>query len=101
MLLSIFVDEHDIGKLHAKHNAEVTSLCQGFAIGVHSAEDLAQDVWLRVCEQIHEFDDRGDGSFRAWLCQVARNVCIDRTRSEAFRTPEDPNADFNFDAVAD
>jgi RNA polymerase sigma-70 factor (ECF subfamily) len=37
----------------------------------HTAEDLAQDVWFRVCRGPHTYDP-SRGSYRTWLCWLAR-----------------------------
>jgi RNA polymerase sigma-70 factor (ECF subfamily) len=43
-----------------------------------SAEDLFQQTWLRVIENIDRYDPRRN--FEAWLFTVARNVAIDHWR---------------------
>lgn len=40
----------------------------------YSAEDLIQEVWLRLVKAIEQFDYRGKDSFFAWLCQHIRWV---------------------------
>ncbi len=47
------------------------------------AEELYQDVWLRVVERCEEF--RGDAKFSTWLYTIARNLCIDHQRKMKFR----------------
>jgi RNA polymerase sigma-70 factor (ECF subfamily) len=43
------------------------------------AEDLTQDVFLRVFRSLGTFDRRAN--FQTWLISVSRNFCIDRYRS--------------------
>jgi RNA polymerase sigma-70 factor (ECF subfamily) len=43
-----------------------------------SAEDVFQDVWVKVMEKISLFDS--NVSFRPWLFRVARNVAYDSLR---------------------
>ncbi len=43
-----------------------------------AAEDLFQQTWLRVAEQIHRYDERRN--FDAWLFRVAHNLAIDSLR---------------------
>lgn len=38
------------------------------------AEDLTADVFLRVVEGLPHFEDRGEGSFAAWLFRIAHNA---------------------------
>lgn len=43
------------------------------------AEDLTQDIFLKVFRSIGTFDRRAN--FQTWLISVSRNFCIDRYRS--------------------
>ena len=43
------------------------------------AEDLAQDIFLKVFRSLGTFDQRAN--FQTWLISVSRNYCIDRYRS--------------------
>lgn len=43
-----------------------------------TAEDLFQQTWLRVAEQIHRYDQ--GRNFDAWLFRVAHNLAIDSLR---------------------
>ena len=45
----------------------------------HGAEDLTQDILLRVFTSLHTFDRRAN--FQTWLISVSRNLCIDHYRS--------------------
>ena len=58
------------------------------------AEELAQDVFLRVFRSLHQW--RGDAAFSTWLFAVAANVC--RTHVRRARGVEVPFQDFR-DAV--
>jgi RNA polymerase sigma-70 factor (ECF subfamily) len=44
------------------------------------AEDLLHEAFLSVLRGGRV--DRGEGSFRAWLFQVARNLCLNRVRTK-------------------
>lgn len=58
----------------------------------HPAEDICQDVWLRVARGIRTFTvDKGAG-FAQWLFTIARTCVIDAFR-RAGRRPEVPTAD--------
>lgn len=47
------------------------------------AEEIYQDVWLKVIERSGEF--RGDAKFSTWLYTIARNLCIDHQRKAKLR----------------
>ena len=49
-------------------------------VGKHDeAEDLAQDIFLKVFRSLNTFDRRAN--FQTWLISVSRNLCIDHYRS--------------------
>src|SRR6266513_419185 len=49
-------------------------------VGKHDeAEDLTQDIFLKVFKSLDTFDRRAN--FQTWLISVSRNLCIDHYRS--------------------
>lgn len=42
------------------------------------AQEITSEVFVRAFERAKTF--RGEGSFRGWLFQIARNLCIDHIR---------------------
>jgi RNA polymerase sigma-70 factor (ECF subfamily) len=49
-------------------------------VGKHDeAEDLAQEIFLKIFKSLDTFDRRAN--FQTWLVSVSRNVCIDHYRS--------------------
>src|SRR3954469_11103652 len=49
-------------------------------VGKHDeAENLAQDIFLKIFKSLHTFDRRAN--FQTWLISVSRNLCIDHYRS--------------------
>jgi RNA polymerase sigma-70 factor, ECF subfamily len=49
-------------------------------VGKHDeAEDLSQDIFLKIFKSLHTFDRRAN--FQTWLISVSRNLCIDHYRS--------------------
>lgn len=51
---------------------------------VEDAQDVTQDVFVRVYQQLDTY--HGDG-FMAWLLRVTRNHCIDQLRRRRARPP--------------
>lgn len=47
------------------------------------AEEIYQDVWMRVIERAGDF--RGDSRFSTWLYAIARNRCFDHQRRMRLR----------------
>ncbi len=49
-------------------------------VGKHDeAEDLAQDIFLKIFKALHTFDRRAN--FQTWIISISRNLCIDHYRS--------------------
>lgn len=49
-------------------------------VGKHDeAEDLTQEIFLKIFRSLHTFDRRAN--FQTWLISVSRNLCIDHYRS--------------------
>ena len=49
-------------------------------VGKHDeAEDLTQDIFIKVFRSLKSFDRRAN--FQTWLISVSRNMCIDHYRS--------------------
>lgn len=53
-----------------------------------AAEDLFQQTWLRVAQQIHRYDQRH--VFDAWLFTLARNLAIDHLRRNRPESLDEP-----------
>jgi RNA polymerase sigma-70 factor (ECF subfamily) len=49
-----------------------------FADGA-AADDIAQEVWIKVYRQLDTFDERA--RFSTWLYRVTRNTCLDWVRA--------------------
>jgi RNA polymerase sigma-70 factor (ECF subfamily) len=55
-----------------RHQVSIVSLARALTNGSADAEDLAQEVFIRVWRSLRGF--RGDSTFRTWLHRVAVNV---------------------------
>lgn len=66
------------------HTRRVYSICYRFTSSDAEAQDLTQDVFLRVFKNLKSFR-AGEGLFVVWLTRLTRNLLIDhyrRTRLE-------------------
>src|ERR1051326_3549685 len=77
-------DESAWDELVRLHTRQVYGLCYRFTGSGSEAQDLTQEVFLRVFRTIRTFRSV-EGSFGTWLARVTRNLLIDhyrRTRQE-------------------
>lgn len=61
------------------HTRRVYAICYRFTGSDHEAQDLTQEVFLRVFRSLKSFR-AGEGSFAVWLSRLARNLLIDNYR---------------------
>ena len=61
------------------HTRRVYSICLRFTASDHKAQDLTQEVFLRVFRSLKSFRT-GEGSFAVWLGRLTRNLLIDHYR---------------------
>src|SRR5579884_1489578 len=70
------------------HTRRVYAICYRFTGSDSEAQDLTQEVFLRVFKNLKSFR-AGEGSFTVWLTRLTRNLLIDHYR----RTKLDRNTD--------
>lgn len=71
-------DEAAWGMLVERFGRRVYSIAYHFTLRKEDAEELSQEIFLKVFENLHRYDGRY--SFAAWLVSLARNLCIDSYR---------------------
>ena len=72
-------DEAAWEDLVRQHTRQVYALCFRFTNSSQEAQDLTQEVFLRVFKTIRSFRST-EGSFHTWLARVTRNLLIDHYR---------------------
>lgn len=84
-------DENAWRELVRSHTRQVFAIAYRFSGRVDEAEDLVQEVFLKVYLSLARYEPAA-GSFPAWLATVARNHAIDcyrRRRLERARTSQE------------
>src|SRR5437660_2777033 len=64
-----------------RHRAMVYRLAFQFAGNHHDAEDIAQDVFIKVYRSLDRF--RYDAQVTSWLYRIVMNACIDHRRRQS------------------
>ena len=74
-------------KLLARHEKPIWNFLRRFSRDAEAAEDLLQEVFLRVVKDAQESEAawKGNAKFSTWLYTIARNLCIDRARRAVHR----------------
>ncbi|MEX2318049.1 MAG: RNA polymerase sigma factor [Pirellulales bacterium] len=66
-------------ELVRRWSARVLAVCHAMVRSTHTAEELAQDALLRGLRGLATLED--PAKFGAWLCGIARRVCLDWLKS--------------------
>jgi RNA polymerase sigma-70 factor (ECF subfamily) len=64
-----------------RHRSMVYRVAYQFAGNHHDAEDIAQDVFIKVYRSLDRF--RQDAQLTSWLYRIAMNACIDHRRRQS------------------
>jgi RNA polymerase sigma-70 factor, ECF subfamily len=85
-------DERALEAIYDRYGDYVYSVCLRMVGDVQLAEDLSQEVFLRLWRRPDLYDE-GRGRFLTWLLSVARNRAIDerRSRGRRFRHESPPS----------
>jgi RNA polymerase sigma-70 factor, ECF subfamily len=65
-----------------RHRSMVYRVAFQFAGNHHDAEDIAQDVFIKVFRSLDRF--RQDAQLTSWLYRIIMNACIDHRRRSRF-----------------
>jgi len=71
-------DTAAFARLVEKHKDMVFTICVKIVRKPEDAEELAQDVFMKVFNKLDGF--RGDARFSTWLYRIAYNAAISKTR---------------------
>lgn len=78
----MFLGELAFDRIYAEHRPRIHRYLTRLA-GADEAEDLTQEVFIRVDRGLSTFD--GQSSLSTWIYRIATNLATDRLRSRAFR----------------
>ena len=70
-------------RLVARHEKPIWNFLRRFVADAATAEDLLQEVFLRVVKSADEW--RGAAKFSTWLYTIARNLTVDQSRRAVHR----------------
>lgn len=80
-LVSLYQENTDarvFSILVKRHEKGVLSKCFSYVLDQDTAEDLCQEVWIKLFLKIKGF--RSQAKFSTWLFSIVHNTCIDHLR---------------------
>jgi len=90
-------DRRAFERLYRQHVDRVFSLCARMVGERQRAEELTQDVFVRVWEKLESF--RGDSAFSTWLHRMAVNVVLNDRQAERRRRERHDDGIEDMDAL--
>lgn len=78
-------DEEGMRQLFKHYSGALMSLIQPIVGKGEIAEEVLQDVLMRIWTNVESYDDKKSRLF-TWMARIARNASIDKTRSRDFKT---------------
>lgn len=70
--------------LYAQYSGAIFSVVLTFISDREQAEDVLQEVFLKIWKQIESYDAQ-KGRLYTWMLQITRNSCIDVVRSTKYK----------------
>jgi len=81
-------DRSAFDRLFTKHTRSIVNFAYRFVRNREIAEELAQEVFLKVYENAAGYSARA--KFTSWLYTIATNVCLNEIRKPQFRARHQP-----------
>jgi RNA polymerase sigma factor (sigma-70 family) len=78
-------DESAFGQLYERYKKRIVIYCYRFTGDMEIAEELAQEVLIRVYRASAGY--RPEARFSTWVFRIATNVCLKETRKKEYRMP--------------
>src|SRR5215471_3676708 len=70
-------------QLLERYETKVFRMALGFLRDRARAEDVTQDIFLKLWQGLSDYDERA--SVGTWLYTIARNTCLSALRSDSYR----------------
>jgi RNA polymerase sigma-70 factor (ECF subfamily) len=91
-------DSHAFHSLVQLYGQRVLRIVRKMIYSFHDAEDVYNEIWLKVAQNLHKFDQ--SLPFHAWLYCLVSNACIDFLRKKRDIAMEDEQIHFQLHKTA-
>ncbi len=85
------LDMENLEQLMRKYGNDVLRLAYLYVKDMHTAEDMFQEVFIKVHEKLHTFEGKSD--IKTWILRITINTCKDYLKS-AYHSRVVPMYDF-------
>ena len=92
-------DSSCLGTLFERYHTGVYQFCVRMTRNPHHAEDVVQEVFMKVLKKAGSF--RNEGSFKGWLFNIARNATLDYLRNNKRHSHMAPLDDYTESLLVD
>lgn len=82
-------DQMAFKDLLQRHLPRVLRIAERMTGNATTAEDIAQEVMVRLWKKSQNWDLQGSASMRTWLYRVTINLCIDKSRERTLEPLEE------------
>lgn len=83
-------DRRALARLYEAHKRRLLGYLVRILGSRQLAEDVFQEVWIKVLQGIESYRPQAGSTFRAWLYRIAANAAVDRLRYESRRPSGGP-----------
>lgn len=67
--------------IYEEHKSMVYNLCLNYLKNKEDAEEIVQDVFIKVFEKLDSF--KGESSLKTWVYRITINLCKDKIKSRS------------------
>lgn len=73
-------DRDAMKQIYDCYSRYLAAVCSRYVTAPSELRDVLQDAFVKIFDNLHRFEYRGEGSLRAWLRQVVVNEALKRLR---------------------
>lgn len=73
-------DQAAMKELYGLYSGYLYALCCRYVADRESAKDILQDSFVKILSSVGKFQDRGEGSLKAWMSRIVINEALKHLR---------------------
>ena len=73
-------DQTAMRELYGLYSGYLYALCRRYVSDKETAKDILQDSFVKIFSSIGKFQDRGEGSMKAWMSKIVINEALKHLR---------------------